>query len=203
MSIRRSDRGAFFSVLLSPSRIPSDWNKRDKARRNMNHIMGLGFRSRYDVPGDGNCLIYSVIISLYLRIEVNVFQEIMRPFCSDDIFQVLLKNPDDVIHDHGYMREIARSIRNGVVALNDFHVDVALWMSDGAIDHQARLMVLRLLCVKRLNRYTLIPDPEFHDPDMSFDDVSSLPDLRPDVTTKFTVDTISDYGFNHYSPLFM
>lgn len=198
-----SARRAFFSVPLSSRRIPPDWEHREKARRNMDHIMGLGFRSRYDVLADGNCLIYSVIISLFLRIEHDVFLQIIRPFCNEHVFQVLQSNPNDVVFVREYMREIARAVRNGVIALNDFPVNISHWMSDSAIDHQARLMVLRLLCVKRLNRYTLIPDPEYHDPDISFDDVSSLPDLRPDVDMKFTVDTISDFGFNHYSPLFM
>jgi hypothetical protein len=193
---------AFYREQLSLD-ISPHWENREKAVANMRWVMSKNFRSFFNILGDGNCLIYSIIISLYYRIEKDEFLKILRPFCTEEIFTKLVSNPESIILNTTYMKQIAKSVREWVVAVNDFTVDVRTHMDPHAIDNYARLMVLRLLCVNRLNRYTLIPDPKFHDADCSFDDVSKLPNIRPDVTQKYTVDTLSTFGFTHYTPLFV
>jgi hypothetical protein len=178
------------------------------ARERLQKIVDIReFSHTFSIPKDGNCLIYSVVISLFYIAPHNILLQILAPFCPPEIVDVLFDDPSAIVFNHDHMKNIASNIRTFVIENWDWKGDHTFHMDQNAIDGLARISVLRALCVDRLTRFTLCDDPQCHENWCNFDDVKGLirddhvPNLRTDVRERFNVTTLSTYGYGHYQPL--
>lgn len=159
-----------------------------------------GKTSVVDVWGDGNCLIYSVIFSLYHTRDSNSFFAILNPFCDENATSFLLNDPSALLHDHAMMQRIAANIRQFVINTWDYIGSPEFHMNEHAIDGCAVMMVMRLLGVNRLVAYTIhrIDDDA---PMEQYTIDTRTHDLRPEITTKWNVSLVCTCGYDHYMAL--
>lgn len=169
---------------------------------NAMRIVEDGFNRSIDVRGDGNCLIYAIIVYLFYTRNSNVFVTTLMPFCdeNDHIVDQLVTSPGVLLKDSISMRHIADQIRNNIYLKWDYKGNSDFHMNERAIDGLARVMVMRLLGVEELVCYTLCPDKG--DPLKRKDLVTpEKVDLRPDIEHKWQVTLLSPHGYTHYHAL--
>lgn len=169
---------------------------------NSTRIIGDGFTRVIDVRGDGNCLIYAIIVYLRYTRDINMFVTTLMPFCDENsrVVDKLLTSPDDLLKDSISMRHIADQIRNHIYLKWDYKGNSEYHMDDRAVDGLAREMVMRLLGVEELVCYTLCPDKG--DPLKRKTATSpGKADLRTDIEHKWQVTLLSPSGYTHYCAL--
>ena len=167
---------------------------------NASYIMSKGFVNVIDVRGDGNCLIYSILVYLRHTRDINVFMTTILPFCNEHITAQLISSPDTVLSDATSMKHIADQVRNYILLHWDYKGSSEYHMNNHAVDGLAREMTMRLLGVDELVCYSLCPD--LGDPNVRVTKISpEKKDLRPDIDHKWTVNLLSPSGYTHYNAL--
>ncbi len=167
---------------------------------NARAIKSHGFSRVIDVKGDGNCLIYSIIVYLYYTRDINSFVYSVMTYCDKETLVELFRRPKYVITNYRMMLSIATNIRKCIVSKWDYIGSPWFHMNGDAIDGLAREMVMRLLGVSMITCYTLCPNER-----ESYIRKTNIPtdlvDLRPDIDTKWHVSLFSNFSFNHYAAL--
>lgn len=155
-----------------------------------------------NVPGDGNCLIYSIIVALMFKCSRTDFMKRIRPFCPSEIFEIFSNHDVDLrnlVFNKQIMKSIAESVRLSIMGEWDYHYSTK-WeghMNNSAIDGLAREMVLRLFCITELVSFCMIT--ENGDKDIRHTIVpTKLQKLRNDVDWIPYIRLFCPYSFTHY-----
>lgn len=172
----------------------------DIVSSNAHRIIENGFTSAIDVCGDGNCLIYAIIVYLRYTRSLDAFVNTLLPFCDEIALELLIHSPDELLKNATHMKHIANQVRDHIVLKWDYKGVPDYHMNDRAIDGSAREMTMRLLGVDKLTCYSLCP--ETNEQYIRITTIQpNKPNLRPDIEHKWQVNLLCQSSFTHYSAL--
>lgn len=193
-----------FSIITIQTFVDDNFHQqsphREQALQKMNELNQ--YRHVVVVPGDGLCLIYSIIFTLINTRNREVVINTILEFCSEKMMNVLMVNGiGDCIMDYKFMHELAINIRTRVCDDWDYnnssdYNNPLYHMNDNAIDGLARDKVMRLLGVEKITVHSLNPCNE------SSTRIFTVSKPIQAHVTPWNIVLICAQGYNHYSAIF-